>query len=863
VNIVSRKGGAGKTTMALLAARYLAEHATAPRVTLLDLDFSGTSLRDVLAAPKAAVAGETPQPLETCLLNAVDGSGWEALAADVVQRHRLASGRSFYYASSADDGGAAEDEEGRPSEALTLAGRRARDLVRARLDRLVRWVIDEDREHRDLVFLLDNSPGIRGLSRELLLDAFDTPGGVPTMPPQLDWVNVLLTTPDRQDVLASFGAWLEEWDHLQAELKKAGAGAAQAEEQAAKALLLIVNKLHEDEGDAEAILKDLLRAGVPSRGHDEVQIESLLDRKHLRVAPCASDKALAVLFRGREPKEVPQLDKYVPGFGTFLDALVPASKSAAMNAPIRRSGEADGFFTRRGNVVAIEPVEDGFAIGADRVGLGLQAPLWAKLLRRGCRRVLTLTDPDVEVYELPGEASKMLPDIRRDLPVRYANRLYRFDPKRPDALLVLTDRLFVRFTREMKRSQVDKYAAAAGIHLAEKLDSIPNGYLAMVKSGNPRNALQIANKLIDDKLVAYAEPDWVRTFANRSKPRFAEHDQWNHENRGQSGGTKDADMRVLRAWALGALGKGVTIAVIDEGIDILHPQLDLPGKLVHGLDLKTSTSDPRPRFHDEDHGTAVAGLALAARTDGAIPAAAGVAPAARLMPIRATEYLAEAGVYRAFVHARKKRADIVSCSWGPEEGRGVLDDLPQHVQEQIDLLASDGRKGLGIPVFFSAGNGNETTDTDGWASYDKVIAVASSDHHDRRVQESDFGRAIWVCAPSAPSDEKSEGKIPTLGLGESHVLFDGNSAACPQVAGVAALMLSANPGLHGADVREILKRTADPIDAGGHTFLDRDDKPRSTAYDKGSLHSPAYGYGRVNAEKAVLAARDWKAGSKE
>lgn len=848
INIVSRKGGAGKTTMALLAARYLACKESAPLVTLFDLDFSGTSLDDALDPRREKVGEDGTTAFEQLLADDPGAPGWEAGVADALRWYEMPGTESgMLYAASADKKGT--------SERLLLSGRRARDLVRARLRRLVRWVVEQYGERRDFVFLLDNSPGVRGLSRDLLHKMLDVKGAMAPPPPEVQWADVFVTTPDRQDVLATFSAWLAEWDQKRGQIAGAGRLRSEAEAEAADKLLFLVNKMREEDGDVDQLLRSLLPVVFAAEGYGEREIQRLIDEKLLKIARCSFATDLALLFRGVQPVRVPPLETYVPGLGSFLDALMPAPapQKAAPVLPGRKRSHArrlDEYFVRNGRIIDLEPAEDGIAICADFATRGLSTPLWAELEKRGLYRTVGLERSCVEVYQLPrgSSAEALTEELGRRADVRYANKVYRHDPALPEDVLVLTDQFMVRFKPDLTPSKIAGFAERRGFHLAETIEDMPGGYLGIVKSGCPNNALKICNQLVQDDLVIFAEPDWVHALTSRGAPRtrLTERDQWHFSNFGQSGGKHGADAGVFSAWLLDGKRKRVNVAIIDIAIDIDHPQLDRRGKLAPALDVELGTPDPRPR-HGERHGTAVAGVALAARTGGKHRAPAGAAPDARLIAIRNPVLTRSSYGARAFRYARKQGADIVICSWGPQHYRGRIHDIPPVVAYEIDLLVTEGRGGLGTPVFFAAGNGRESTETDGYASYHNVIAVAASDHDDIRMDHSDFGPAIWVCAPSAPP-----GGIVTLAPGGGHRDdFDGNSAACPIVAGVAALMLKANPRLTWLEVKEILASTADRIDPEGRTFKDRFGQTHTTRYGEKTGHSVAYGHGRVNAEKAV------------
>lgn len=170
-------------------------------------------------------------------------------------------------------------------------------------------------------------------------------------------------------------------------------------------------------------------------------------------------------------------------------------------------------------------------------------------------------------------------------------------------------------------------------------------------------------------------------------------------------------------------------------------------------------------------------------------------------------------------------------------------------------------------ITWAAGNGNESVDNDGYASYDEVVAVAASNDAGTRAVYSDFGKAIWCSFPSNNfASENGTGEtVMTPGVwttdrsgnegynsgdgslgdaaGNYTNSFGGTSSAAPGVAGVAALIIAANPKLRWEEVKAILRRCCDRID----------DEPGE--YDADG-HSSHYGFGRVNARRAVELARD-------
>jgi subtilisin family serine protease len=375
--------------------------------------------------------------------------------------------------------------------------------------------------------------------------------------------------------------------------------------------------------------------------------------------------------------------------------------------------------------------------------------------------------------------------------------------------------------------------------------------------------LDVIRRLQDNKrCVEVAEPD-LATFGPL-KAEFALPtdellgEQWHLRNTGShrnttTGFVKGADARVIEAWTyLQTLGSAdVIVAVIDDGFDLKLSDLGGQEKVVAPHDFTRSSADPSPELGDW-HGTACAGVAVGSANGQLI---VGAAPAARLMPVRWGQNLSDGEIERWFDWVRERGAAVVSCSWGAQ---AAVFPLSTRVKAAISRCVRDGRNGKGTVVCFAAGNLNHNVNDaprslDGFAIHPDVIAVAACNSRDQRSHYSNFGKEIWVCAPSSgaggwgvtTSDVSGaitvNGRTIERGYAPGTVTHDfgGTSSACPLVAGICALILSANPNLTASEVKDILRRTARKI--GGGYGADG--------------HSEQFGYGCVNALEAVRAAR--------
>ena len=386
-----------------------------------------------------------------------------------------------------------------------------------------------------------------------------------------------------------------------------------------------------------------------------------------------------------------------------------------------------------------------------------------------------------------------------------------------------------------------------------------DGFLTVRPTVGEFDAVEVAARLQEEGDVDVASPDLVTqkllTELVLPADEFLEQ-EWHLENRGVHAGEtigykKGADARVIAAWkAMQSLGSDqVSIGVIDDGFDLSHP--DLAGKAVDPWDFVRNSSDVSPDRQTDAgdwHGTACAGVAAGSAGEGLM---VGVAPLARITPVRSGD-LAATEIAKWFDYMTERGVWVVSCSWGAAAANYPLDD---RVSKAISRCAHDGRDGRGAVIVFAAGNKSQSINDgvllNGFAVHPDIVAVAGSTSRDRRSDRSSFGKEIWVCAPSGGGGRgiitadvqgtyvDAQGVTRNMGYdsGAYFRSFSGTSAACPVVAGVCALILSANPALTGGEVRAILKQTARRIGE------DADYAPDG--------HSPHFGFGCVDAEAAV------------
>lgn len=320
--------------------------------------------------------------------------------------------------------------------------------------------------------------------------------------------------------------------------------------------------------------------------------------------------------------------------------------------------------------------------------------------------------------------------------------------------------------------------------------------------------------------------------------------QWHYNNTGQNGFRAGIDIGLQDAWdTYGVFGnENVTVAVIDGGVDLSHP--DLVGNLwvneaelngsanrdddgngyrddVHGFNFVTNSAD----IHGETHGTHVAGTVSACNNNGI--GVCGVAggrypdqPGVRLMCLQIMdERYPDTGsnLARVFQYAADNGAQIAQNSWGYEESPDYM--LPSDaaaIDYFIDYAGTDengnqvGPMKGGLVVFAA---GNNSLNYDYPSGYDRVLAVASIGPTGVAAYYTNYGPWVDVCAPGGDQrTNASYGGVLSTVPGSQYDYLQGTSMACPHVSGLAALVLSVKgqDGFTCNDLFDLIVNSTDP-----------------------------------------------------
>lgn len=556
--------------------------------------------------------------------------------------------------------------------------------------------------------------------------------------------------------------------------------------------------------------------------------------------------------------------------------------------------ESVGIILQRGGEeLALVKVNSRFTIRLDASDASLD---WAQ--PEGAQRLGRV--PQTGLEEFTTEADKLeaaMRSARESVAVAFVSHVYHLK-NNPEMLVYLTDEVTVQFGQLLDEATGVAIASAAGLRLHRPIAGIPNSFIFKVTKQATENPVKIANRLMSRTEILIAEPNIIVQTSPHYRPRDNMYPkQWYLYNSGGNDLAAASHIDIEKAWDMTRGVRSVVVAIADDSVDLNHPDFQGLGKIVAPKDFKEKDFLPMPVESEDNHGTACAGVAIAEETGIGI---VGVAPGCALMPIRTTGYLDDTAIEQLFDWAIAKSASVISCSWGPS---AVYFPLSLRQSAALNRAATEGRNGKGCVIVFAAGNANRPTTGSiternwpnnvlsgptkwlgGFTVHPDVITVAACTSLNKKAAYSNWGPTISVCAPSnnappgiwlqetgfistAPEVKAflaGEGIFTTDRLGavgyetgDYTAYFGGTSSATPVVAGVAALVLSVNPDLTAQEVKQILQKTADKIS-------DRSPDPQLGlslgTYDANG-HSQWFGYGKVNAFKAVQAAQKQLAAS--
>lgn len=388
----------------------------------------------------------------------------------------------------------------------------------------------------------------------------------------------------------------------------------------------------------------------------------------------------------------------------------------------------------------------------------------------------------------------------------------------------LSNFFYVKLKKQGDINTLEQMAEQNNCIIVSQDEFMPLWYKLSVTEATEPNALECANLFHESGQFAVAEPDLTANLILSNDQYFSQ--QWGLST-----------INIESEWS-SSTGNNIIVAVIDQGIDLSHPDL---AANIHPLsyDCQTGTAPQQIRGN---HGTAVAGIIGATRNNNI--GIAGVAPNCRLMSIShsllANNTSVKEQLARGINWAWQNGADVINCSWShPTALNGT------YITDAIsNATSSNGRGGKGCVVVFSSGNDYSST-VNYPANLNNVIAVGAINSNNQRADFSNYGTTLDVVAPGVGIYTTDRQGSNGYYSGDYCSDFTGTSAATPIVSGVAALILSRYPNFTSDQVQEVIKK--------GCSWLSLYTKTYPGPYPNGPKNNEI-GYGMVHASEAMFQA---------
>ncbi|KAJ8365919.1 hypothetical protein SKAU_G00147500 [Synaphobranchus kaupii] len=396
---------------------------------------------------------------------------------------------------------------------------------------------------------------------------------------------------------------------------------------------------------------------------------------------------------------------------------------------------------------------------------------------------------------------------------------------------------------EQAEDEAHQLATDHGFDSARKLPFAQGLFHLYPKDVTPtrgRRSLQHRQRLEDDHRVknVFEQEGFGRTKrgyrdindidTNMNDPLFSK--QWYLINTGQADGTPGLDLNVAEAWELGYTGRGVTIAIMDDGIDYLHPDLASNYNAEASYDFSSNDPYPYPRYTDDwfnSHGTRCAGEVSAAANNNIC--GVGVAFNSKVAGIRMLD--------QPFM------TDVIEAS--------SISHMPQAMADGVNK----GRGGKGSIYVWASGDGGSFDDCncDGYASSMWTISINSAINDGRTALYDESCSSTLASTFSNGRKRNPEAGVATTDLyGNCTLRHSGTSAAAPEAAGVFALALEANPDLTWRDMQHLTVLTSKRNQL-------HDEVHQWRRNGVGLEFNHLFGYGVLDAGGMVKMAKEWKA----
>ena len=444
-----------------------------------------------------------------------------------------------------------------------------------------------------------------------------------------------------------------------------------------------------------------------------------------------------------------------------------------------------------------------------------------------------------------------------------------------EAPIVLDGTMGIVFSKYTTKEEQEKTLELYGLTIIE-IDEDLNFYTVSIPAGS--DPFAIANSLFERQLVRWAQPNWIwhmKPLSTTPNDTYFSK-QWHL-----------TQINAPYAWDVEtASGKDVRIAIVDTGVDLTHPDLNVLKNL--GKDYIGNTGGaPNTAQNGNDHegvphGTACAGLAAAKTNNGqGVSATCWGCP---IIPIRlisdSYQYASANSYLNAMKYAVDNGAWVVSNSWGAQDCQTdysgncvkcVSVPADNYSSEGVDYGRKNGRGGKGTIFLWAAGNSHCNTNLNSFLKDNDFLTISALGQSGNLESYSNYGNEIDLSAGAGNNTTDIQGNSYGYACtgwqycgnldnnGDYTSIMNGTSAATPVAAGAVALMLAANPDLNFAGAMNCIKSSArKPSNSCSEgSWVTQNDDWITTGPKE---HSPCFGFGVVDANAMVVGAKEGTCG---
>ncbi len=440
-----------------------------------------------------------------------------------------------------------------------------------------------------------------------------------------------------------------------------------------------------------------------------------------------------------------------------------------------------------------------------------------------------------------------------------------------DSAFLVGDRFCAAFEVSTSQSAIDSINASLGTVIQYEMPGMSKVFILYNTPASGYRTLELANLYYELPHTRYAHPIFGARVEQHGYKVFDHFNAYQPHIKKVIG-----QFNAASVWDFAGLTQVKTVAVLDDGVSDDGAgggaNEDLPGsRVLPGANFVNNVIGPNTTYPSEQdyHGMACAGIIAATHTNDSLfgldsnSGVISLAPYSEILPIKIFDFDKVASfdsLALAITFAWQNEADVLTNSWGfgsltCSQAAIIYNYLLDVITEAINNAFTFGRGGKGCPVIFSAGNAG--ADFAGYPScLSSAFAVGAIDLNDSLWYYSQYGDSLDLVAPSADiaghgdffsTDQSGKNGVNYPGPnfncqpglpedGDYICNFGGTSAACPIVAGVAALILSKDSTLMAQEVYDILRYSA-VTKLASDTIMPPDEQ---------------YGYGRVDAFRAIL-----------